>query len=132
MVYLNWQEHDRAEQAFRKSLDLDPSYHPANYGVGIVYFHRALQSANDGNNQTVLSHFQQSRDWITKALASNPRYIKAHMLQATVLTFLEEYGLAMNHLNEVIRLEPGTSVAREAESKLKIIAPWAAAAQSGG
>lgn len=131
-VYLAWEEWDKAREAFLNAIRLRPGYHTPHYGLGLLNYRLALREERRNDRAAAIARLQEAKEWLNKAISLNPRYTKAFLLQGTVMSFLGENTDAMRYLQEVVRLEPGTSLAGDAQKLIDEITARSAATAGAG
>jgi tetratricopeptide (TPR) repeat protein len=61
-LYEQMGEPEKAEAAYRRSLELDPNFFEANYNMGIVHFNRAVRMLEEANEIMDNKKYEEARD----------------------------------------------------------------------
>ena len=116
-VYMEEDRYDKAEECFRNSFNMRPNYPTPYYGIGLLSYRRALNSLHAGDVQKASQFMVGARGWLERAIELNPRYVKAILLQGTVLMDLHDRR-SSEYFQKVIDLMPGTAEAASAQRML--------------
>ncbi len=97
------EKYDEAISVYSQALELNANSSEALVGLGSTY-------SNMGNHQTALENY-------SKALDLDPDDINAHLGAAIAMHNLGyEKGLILQHLEEIINIDPSSDVATRAEN----------------
>ncbi len=80
-LYDQMGELDKAEEAYYRSLELDPDFFNTNYNLGLVYFNRAVKMLEAANEIMDNREYEKARDEAFEVLAEAIPYLEhAHSL----------------------------------------------------
>ena len=113
-VYMSQGKYDKAEECFRKSFGMRPSYPTPYYGMGLVRYRQALETQKAGSNELAYQQMGDARTWLDQAIQRNSRYVKAILMSGIVRLALRDQS-GLQYLQQVITLSPGTYEATQAE-----------------
>jgi tetratricopeptide (TPR) repeat protein len=117
-VYMSRGEYDEAERAFNNSIKMRPRYHTPHYGLGLLAYRRSRALQRQGDGAAAYTRMEEADQWLQKAIRLNPRYVKAHLLAGQVLMALRQTDRARRHLQEVVRLDAGSTQGNRAKGLL--------------
>lgn len=141
-IYLRKQEWTKAEEAFKKSLEMNPESVEAYNGLATAYnaqkkFKEAQQASGEatkrmatgaaggGNadalyNASVISwnsnDFAKSNELLTEAIKINPNHAEAHFMLGRVLINLGKLGEAATEFETYLKLAASGPNAKEAQT----------------
>ncbi len=97
----------KARQMFEKAIELDPDFASAYIGLGQTHLNQVSYGWTEFPAQTL----QQAKDLAHKSLSLEESNADAYALLGFVYIYLEQYDLAINHLNRAIELNPNDASA---------------------
>jgi tetratricopeptide (TPR) repeat protein len=98
LAYLRKQEHERARAEFKKDLELEPD---------VAFTYEQL-----GNVESTLQHEDEAEKNYRQAVKLDRRLVGPHMGLAKIEERRRNHRLALDELDEVIRLDSGNASAR--------------------
>lgn len=131
LIYVQYEDYDRALADFNEALRLDPQAAITYYNRGMLYqlqqdYDRALADYEEAirldpdlleayNNRAIIYEEQgehdKALDNYNEALLKNPDFVDAWINRGHAYFMMEEYDLAMADFNEAIRLDPEEAIA---------------------
>ncbi len=119
-VYLARKDYAKAEEYFRTSISIRPSYPTPYYSMALSYWRRYFDTGERGlppDPNLMLAAI----DSLDKALQLNPQYVKALALKGNALYLFKRYDEARRNLETVLRYEqegPTADLARKILEKM--------------
>lgn len=103
-IYLiGYNDLQRAETAYQKSLKLDPQYVNSLHNMGLVYlkkYENSMDHAGKGNKTFLLT----SKEWFNKVLEINPDFYLTLVEYAKAFYYNKDYSQAIEYLEKAIPL----------------------------
>ncbi len=80
-LYEQMEEPEKAMEAYKRSLELDPDFFDVNYNMGVMHYNRAVRMLEEANEITDNAEYEKARDEAYEVLAlAIPFLEKSHEL----------------------------------------------------
>ena len=107
LAYFHKQDYPAAQRAYEKAMELNPSYQVPLFRLGELYY---------SQDRPV-----EALDMFTRSVELEPGFFPGFYWQGLVFMKIRDTEEAKKSFQEVIRLAPGSELARLSENYLKII-----------
>ena len=107
LAYFHKQDYPAAQRAYEKAMELNPSYQVPLFRLGELYY---------SQDRPV-----EALDMFTRSVELEPGFFPGFYWQGLVFMKIKDTEEAKKSFQEVIRLAPGSELARLSEKYLKII-----------
>lgn len=107
LAYFHKQDYPAAQRAYEKAMELNPSYQVPLFRLGELYY---------SQDRPV-----EALDMFTRSVELEPGFFPGFYWQGLVYMKIKDTEEAKKSFQEVIRLAPGSELARLSENYLKII-----------
>ena len=107
LAYFHKQDYPAAQRAYEKAMELNPSYQVPLFRLGELYY---------SQDRPV-----EALDMFTRSVELEPGFFPGFYWQGLVFMKIKDTEEAKKSFQEVIRLAPGSELARLSENYLKII-----------